>query len=243
MDQVEVLEDAQGDYLYLLLQRDMELCLELLDATRLADEDYTIDEENYYMQGCEPLAELPNHMVTQCSLFLRTDVGDVLRERYRAFDREVLVTYLMNLYALLMEACLYTPSEFATTECEVVSFQAYYGKEFFGCVSLFMNQSLNTAMFQGITRSFAAGLIGLLAPEMFTPKLNSFLLPELEDYLRANTSFTKVYVKPLDNQRNILLKHYGYAKHPKPREFRTPNPEILGSEYLLILEILYKDLW
>lgn len=227
------------------LENSFNQTLELLNVKDLQDYSFEKISIDYYHENeREPLDELPREMANNCSLFLEDSINEdiisLLKERYCLLNKEKIIDYLFNLYSVQVEAALYAYPDFATERCRVINFQACYRQKLFGSVSLFINNTQSYAMFQGITKSFEAGLIGFLAPELWQIKLNSILLPTVEDYLRNYTSLSRLYVKHLANQRSILIKHYGYQVETNPKNFVIPNPEIWGSTYSSLP--LYKDL-
>lgn len=66
---------------------------------------------------------------------------------------------------------------------------------------------------QGITKFLVPSLIALFYPEKEArlPRLNSILAPAIETVARS-VGAKQIYVAPIGNQGNILVKHYGYHK-------------------------------
>jgi hypothetical protein len=234
-----------GEKLSQTIEDNFDQTLQLLNAKDLHSVSFEKISTDYYNEKeREPLAELPRELAVNCSLFLEgkvnEDIVELLIERYRLTNREKLTDYLFNLYSVQVEAAYYSYPDFVTEKCRVINFQTYHHNKLFGSVSLFINNTQSYAMFQGITKSFEASLIGLLAPELWSIKLNTVLLSKVENYLKNHTTLNRVYVKPLSKQRNILMKHYGYLAETNPRKFVIPNPEIWGSTDST--PPLYKDL-
>jgi hypothetical protein len=66
-------------------------------------------------------------------------------------------------------------------------------------------------MIQGISKFYIPGMFSLFYPELSAqlPKLNSLLIPAVVT-LAKSLGVSRIIVKPIGIQTDILLKHYGF---------------------------------
>ena len=148
------------------------------------------------------------------------------------------IDFLINLRNVLCGCDSYQEEDCATP------FHVYLDGNYFGSVCLFVDVRVKDpqrngrrsptmqlideyTMFQGITKSLAHSLISYFYPERATTvKLNSVLIPALEEYCREK-GVSKLYVAPVGRQGSILSKWYGFVECPPITSF--PCSVILGS--------------
>lgn len=228
------------------LWRDTNDCLEILGCAEEYNAFETIHEESYY-ENFRILEELPWPIAQRVADLLGDEYGIAVRQLYLEADKEDLTNHLISLANVFLEASGYSVSE-PTLDCDVVPFSAWFNGHFFGCTTLFIRtlewqraqletpSSINEtrrpysapAVMQGITKSLAASLVAYFFPTLSAalPRLNTALIPVVEEYCREHLLEPELYVAPLSNQKGILLKWFDFKVSPRQRII-YPHPEIV----------------
>ena len=182
-----------------------------------------VDAESAYYEDPGYLSYMPeslaDNIVEFASMvyYASIDKQDLMR-RYKEFitqssERDVydFIMYLMNYRNLLMEGGIYAASEGA--ECQTRTVSVYVNEALCGRTFLFWKDEAPYFMMQGICKMLPIAFIDKFYPQYASTygKLNSMINPVLQSFARLN-GFSKIVVKPVGNQGNILVKHYGYKQ-------------------------------
>ena len=129
--------------------------------------------------------------------------------------------------------------------CRIFLVEALFGSILYGSVFAFYNSERKIGlpeheglMIEGITKFPIPTITQILFPELTKdiPKLNSLLIPRVEEIVES-LGIRTVYVIPLLRQQRILLKYYGFLRVPKGFEIDLPCDGMTQTIYGAV----YKD--
>lgn len=190
-----------------------------------------VGNESYYESDLFPSLTLPERLLSNVASILGPVYAEDLALKWRQLfvsteeerqedgvtnEESRCIDYFIKVRNIICE--LYSYDEEGTIA------SAYLDGHYFGSVAFFQGEY---SMFQGITKSLVYAFIAYFYPELApSTKLNSILIPFLEDYARSR-GVHRLYVAPIGKQEQILKKYYGFHEcAPIPR---FPSPLILGS--------------
>ena len=136
------------------------------------------------------------------------DEEDFLLEldNYPAKVEADVVIPLFRLRAVLSEQLLYKGSDFEGENVKVFFVVAEINKVPYGGVFIFVKGE--EVLMQGISKFLVPFLEELRGIKVY-PKLNDLLQPVIESFVRK-LGATKISVKPIGKQKDILVKYHGY---------------------------------
>lgn len=210
-----------------------ELKIDFASLSELLDvEDYyeSIDTDNYIadLEDYKFLELLPEKVIKKINDFTKNIFNREFEISYK--PNENTLRKLLKIHNLLSEQLMYSYPEI-DNNCTVWLVVSKINGFIYGATCVFYNPEVSKNIFmQGISRTFIPSLLEILIPGVLKtlPRLNNLLQPVVES-IGKSMKAQKIYVAPIGNQGDILVKHYGYVSD---KNIKFPCDMIRGKDMI-----------